>query len=54
MDLTIKRYKASKKHLVFEEFDKGFRPAELFSKFKLKEHTLYEYYEEWKKTLAKM
>jgi len=43
------RYLNCEKAQAFKFFDQGKRPSEIFKLVKVKEHTLFNYYQEWKR-----
>jgi transposase len=43
------RYPGCQKAKAFKLFDKGKRPSEIYTKVKVTKHTLYFYYQQWKK-----
>ena len=43
------RYQNCEKAKAFKLFDQGKRPSEIFELVKVKAHTLYNYYQEWKR-----
>lgn len=42
----------SEKEKAFALFDEGYRPSQVYNQVKVKHHTLYFYYQEWKKMQA--
>ncbi len=48
------RYFNCKKKNIFEFFDQGMIPSKIYDKAKVKKHTLFNYYQQWKREQEKL